>query len=410
MRRLIEPVRDALGQFVEQRDDLVLCVRVSDDDAPIVLKLLRDLEQSQGSDIYLLFGDDFTDAAAFVTALASQLREQHALVSRALEEAGRTPLASPPALDDGTPPEECLRACVAYARSLLPDSGAHRLVWAMIPQRVSDRRAWLGLVCSLAPHRGIEPWMRRVRVIFRDTGDAHGASAMTPRARVIHADFGPAALERAVHADVEDPSLPLESRVQALVTEASLDHAHGRVTHALAKFRHALGHYQHTRNLTMQAAVMHCLGEVCRLAAMPEEALEWYECAAETAAASATPVVLAVVVRSLAHVALERERYDEAERYFDGLDALAGRLLDPENKAYALEWKGVAQHTQGRALDAIATWESAASLCRNVGMPSPLRPLLERLKVAYRGAGMPDRERAAERELVALLLEEHVHG
>jgi tetratricopeptide (TPR) repeat protein len=265
----------------------------------------------------------------------------------------------------------------------------------------------------LVPHRGVEAWMRSLRVIVRETGvpsDPRPNLSRTPRTCFVVADFSPAAVEASIREDVSDPSLPEEARMQALVTEASLDYAHGRTTDAIAKYQHVLGYYQKTENLTMQAMVMHGLGDVCGRAEMHDEALKWYECATVPAAACNAPVVLAIVTRSLGQLSYTLGRYPDAEGYFDGLDALAGRLLDPENKAYALEWKGESQRAQGRARDAIATWETASTLCRNIGMPEPLRLLLARLQPEYRNVGMPERAHAAALELAALPQGGHSHG
>jgi tetratricopeptide (TPR) repeat protein len=255
--------------------------------------------------------------------------------------------------------------------------------------------------------------MRALRVIVRELGapgDAHPDLTRAPRVRFAEADFSAAAIEAAIREDVGDESLPDEARMQALVTEASLDYAHGRSSDAIAKYQHALGHYQHTENLTMQAMVMHGLGDVCRRADMIDQALHWYECAAVPASQCAAPVVLAVVTRSLGQLSFALKRYADAEGYFDGLDTLAGRLLDPENKAYALEWKGESQHVQGHTRQAIETWETGCTLCRNVGMPEPLRTLLARLQRAYRSAGMPERAHAAALEAAALPKGTHSHA
>lgn len=415
MQRLIEQLRDELERFVGQRDDLILCVRASDEEASVVLKLLRDLEQTQGSDLFLLFGGEFEDATSFAQSIVEGVDEQRVATSAALVDASRAPLpALPPALlEAATPASERLRGVARYTRSLLPDGGGHRVVLAMFPDRVHDRAGWYSLATELAPWNGVEPWMAHTRMVLRDPAPGDGPPpdlSRAPRTRFARADFSATAIERAVRADISDPSLPLESRMQALVTEASLDHANDRPDAAIEKYRRALGHYQHTNNLTMQAMVMHGLGDVSRRAGRVDVALEWFECATVPAASCGAPVVLAIVTRSLGQLALERRRYADAEGYFDALDTLAGRLLDPENKAYALEWKGVAQHAQRRAQEAIATWEAGRALCRNVGMPAPQRNLLAHLHGAYREAGMAHHARAAAREAADLPWEERAHG
>lgn len=415
MRRLIDKLRGDLAAFVEQRDDLVLVLRVSDDDLAVALKVLRDLEQASEYDLFLVFAHDFDDARPWVDALVAELRAQRDLVDRALVEAGRPRLAPlPPAVtDEAAAPEARLVAALDHARSLVAGDGGNRVVCALAPQRIARRAAWLGLVGAVVPRGGVAPWMRALRVIARDAGvpgEAHPDLSRAPRVRFVETDFGPAALEAAIREDVADERLSDEARMQALVAEASLDYARGRSADAIAKYQHALGHYQRTENLTMQAMVMHGLGDVCRRADMNDQALHWYECAAVPAAGCDVPVVLAVVVRSLGQLMFELGRYDDAAGYFDGLDTLAGRLLDPENKAYALEWKGESQRILGRPRDAITTWEAACTLCRSVGMPEPLRALLTRMQPVYRDVGMPERARAAALEAASLPKGTHAHA
>lgn len=406
MQRLIEQLKGQLGEFVEQRDDLLLCLRSSDDDTAVALKVLRDLEQASEHDVYLLFGDDFIRGPEFVTALIGHVAEQREHANQCLLEEGKTPLPVIPGelLDVRVDPSRRLIGAIEYARALLPSGGGHRLVWAMVPQQIEDRRQWLDLVASLVPHGGVQPWMRGVRVVFREPGSVSEPApdlSRAPRTRLVQVDFSPPALEACAREDVGDESLPVESRMQALLTVASLDYAHGRTQEAIANYRHLLGYYQHTENLTMQALVLHGLGDVCRRADMTEDALYWYECAAVPAGECDAPVVLAIVTRSLGQLSYELGRYADAEQYFDGLDALSGRLLDAESKAYALEWKGLSRLRQDNVSGAVEAWETAAKLCRNVGMSAPLRNVLGRLRGLYQDVGMTEQAAALGKELDA---------
>lgn len=406
MQRLIERLQRQLREFVEQRDDLLLCLRSSDDDTTVALKVLRDLEQASEHDVFLLFGDDFVRGPEFVTALVGHVAEEREYANQCFVEEGRSELPAIPRelLDRRVVPKKRLVALIEYARGLLPPGGGHRLVWAMVPQRIDDRTGWLDLIASLVPRGGVEPWMRGVRVVFREPGGVTEPApdlSRTPRTRLVQVDFSPPALEACAREEVEDESLPVESRMQALLTVASLDYAHGRTLEAIANYQHLLGYYQHTENLVMQAMVLHGLGDVCRRAGMLDDALHWYECATVPAGECDAPVVLAIVTRSLGQLSYELERYADAEQYFGGLDALSGKLLDAENKAYALEWKGLCRLRLDNVSGAVEAWETAAKLCRNIGMPVPLRSVLGRLDELFQDVGMTEQAARVRAEIDA---------
>jgi tetratricopeptide (TPR) repeat protein len=404
MRRLLARLHAQIEGFIEQRDDLILIAACSADDLPLAMKVVGDVEQASASDVFLLFTDPFVQPGPFVSVAVERLREQHRMACEALAEEGRDPLPPPPAsLSDATrPPADRLRAAMDFARSLLPRGGGHRLVWAMFPQEIRDRRSYTGLISSFVPREGVSPWMRGLRLIFRDEADAaqHAPEwAKAPRVRVARMDLGPDAIAASLDEDVNDEGLPAEQRMQSLLSRACLDAAHGRTDAAVTKYTILLGYYQQTRNLTMQAFVLNGLGDIHRRKGDLDRAQHWYECAATPAAESKAPPVLATVARNLGDLAYQRKRYGEAEQYYDGCDKLAAHMLDPEGKARALEWRGLSQYEQGTIDRAIASWEAAAQLCRNVELPTFLKANLEHLRRTYRQRQMRDKLAAVEAEL-----------
>src|SRR4051794_8897249 len=118
MRQLVEQIRGELERFIEQRDALWLLVESSDGDAPLVLKLLTDIEQANSTDIFLLFSLEFHTPAQYVAAIVEQLVEQHAQVNQALFQQGSPPLpALSTALADETmAPVARLREALCAAR------------------------------------------------------------------------------------------------------------------------------------------------------------------------------------------------------------------------------------------------------------------------------------------------------
>ncbi|WP_338865633.1 tetratricopeptide repeat protein [Myxococcus stipitatus] len=180
--------------------------------------------------------------------------------------------------------------------------------------------------------------------------------------RPLYIDLGPSAVQASFQQEMADPERPLADRMQALLSLAALNYSQGQFTEAAEKYKVLLGYYQQTENHSMQALVMQGIGDAFRRSGATEQALHWYECALVPAVASKAPVVLAIVVKCLGEVAFERKRYAEAERYFEGLDQIAARMLDPEGKARALEWLGLCQEKQGTLNKAVLNWEAAANL------------------------------------------------
>jgi len=345
--------------------------------------------------------------------LIERLRLDHKLASAAFVEQGKPPLPEfPQSLGDlSRPPADRLRDAVAFARSLLPKQGGHRLVWGMFPQAIADRKEYLKLAAALVPFQRVQPSMRGVRVMLRDdpgTASFAPGLASAPRVRLRPADFGPGVVEDGLREDAENEKLSDDDRMNSLFTLASLDYAHNRTTDAVEKFQILLGYYQSTGNQTMQAFVLNGLGDVSHRAGDLERAREWYECAIEPATGSKQPVVMAVVVRNLGDVAYGQRRFADAEQFYDGWDKLAGESLDPDSKARALEKRGLSQEQQGAFDRAVQSFEAAAELSRNTGMPSRLRENLAHLARVRGRMGDSERAAAAEKEMKSLQGQEDV--
>jgi tetratricopeptide (TPR) repeat protein len=412
MRKLFERLRQAIEDFIEQRDDLLMLASCHSDDLPVILKTLRDIEQATATDVFLLFIDKFVEPGPFVSVAVERLKEEHRMACEGLAEAGQAPLPPvPEALDDeALPPPARLRDAISFARSLVPREGGHRLVWAMFPEEIADRRAYLRLVASFVPWEGVQPWMRGVRLIFRDGPDTEQYApelVEAPRLRRTIIDLSTTAITASFEGDVENEELSEAERMQALLSLACMDYAYNRTADAIAKYEVLLGYYQHTDNHLMQAFVMNGLGDVYgqRLSDL-EKAQYWYECAVPPAVTTQDPGMLATIVKNLGDLAYKCKQYAEAEQYFDHLDKLRGHLLDPEGKVQALEWRGLSQEQQQAYGRAVESWDAAALLCRNIGLPGLLRMNLEHLQRVYRRLRMRDKLATVQAEVQELARQE----
>jgi hypothetical protein len=354
-----------------------------------------------------MFGDDFIEPGPYVSVAIERLAEQHGIACDFAIEQGLAPLPPMPdaLFDDTVLPGRRLFDAVVWATTLMPRRGGNRLVWIMCPAQIADREQYHRLVRVFLPDQGVEPWMAGLRLVFRDEPGAEQEApdiAQSPRVRLLEVDFGPESIERGLDEDAQNEELPDEQRMHALLSLAILDSGHGRLSEAATRFEVLLGYYQQTHNLAMQAFVINAFGDLCRTAGDLAKAQHWYECAAAPATEAKDAVVLASITRNLGELAFEQQRFAEAEEYFDGLDQLAAHMLQPETKASALEWRGLSLEQLGREQEAAEVWESAALLCRNIGLPELLRINLGHLERVYHRTGARGPLRDVQQELQAL--------
>lgn len=398
MQKLLADMQNQIARFVEQRDDLVMVCPCTDNDAAILLKLLRDAEQASDTDVYLLFSDDFVAPAPYVSVLAERLREERRIACEELGEQGKPEFPAIPdvVFDAAQNPSYRLYKAISWARSLLPSGAGNRLVWVMCPQKIGDRNGYFDLLSPLLTDRGLQPWMRALRIVVRDQP---GASVTgIARARSVPFDAGPQAIENALDNEAQDESLPLDRRMQSLLQLALLDAAHNRTAPAIQKLETLLGHSQAVQDLHMQAVVLNALGDVRQRAGDLEGAQHWYECAVPVAGEAKDGVILLTVVKNLAAVAWTRNQFDVAEQYYDGADKLAAHLLSPEAKIDALLWRGFAQEKQAAYARAVGSWRDAATLAHSIGIPELETNALGHLERVYRQLGMSNEMAAIERE------------
>lgn len=388
MQALVDKVRSDLVDFVEQRDDLLLVCPCRDQDVAITLQILRDVDESSGTDLYLFFSHEFHDAAGWVSAAAKQLETERRLACEHARTEGRPELPPLPTelLDDQRPAAERLRSLITYARDQVPTDGGHRLVWVMMPLSVFNAAAWRALWSSLLPEREVLPWMRRLRIILRESPDwlaSRPTLAQAPRVRCAKPDFGPAALSSALKKEADDESAPELRRMQALLQVACLDYAHGREQQALDRYQVVLAFYQKSGDLPMQAFVLNCIGDVFHRRGDYAQAQEWYQRAVKPIVKSPSLVIFATIVKNLGDVAYAQREYSHAEQYYDGWEKLAAKLFDVDSMVRAEEWRGRSQEQQGAWEKATASWQVAVHLSRKVGLTPYLKQNLQHLERAY---------------------------
>lgn len=407
MRQLVEQIRTKIDNFIEQRDALWLFIEATDGDAPIVLKLLADIEQANQTDLFLLFSSEFYSQDQYVTAVLAQLHEQHALVNQALSEQGSPPLPDlPAALNDNTrTPVDRLRQALCAARALLPEDGGHRLIWTLWPTQVHDPYNYVALIGQLVPAGSLPPWTRGVRIVLRElSAQPHAwvrrfSSLRSQRCR---SDFSPPAIERNLEETIQNQALPEPERMQALMMQAALDHAQGRAEQAISKYNILLDYFHKTDNPTMLAAVMNHLGEVHHRQQRLGEARHWYECALVPAEKSPVPLLLLLLVRNLGDVSFLQERFADAAFCYQQSHIISSRLEDTLGMVIALQKLGLAQEKQGQHDAALESYEAAAALCQDSGVTGLESEHLEPLQRLYEQHGQRSKAHAVREQLEQL--------
>jgi tetratricopeptide (TPR) repeat protein len=404
MRKLFQQLTDELKSFLDQAEDLLLLLACGVDDTALVLKTMRDLEQVDASDIFLLHADDFVDLDPFVTVALERLAADYQRTSAALVDLQREPLPPMPNTlqDQARPALARLQEALGFSRSLLPRADGHRLVWVMFPAQIADRETYLQLILRCSAKDGIQPWMRGLRLIFRVPADfdlAGSPLAEVSRLRLRRADFGPSALQASLQEQADDPKLPEAERVNAQLSLATLDYAHGRLPEAVGRYQTVFEFARKTDNPAMQALVLNGLGDIPHRQGNLELAQYWYECAIDPALAAQQPVVLATLVNNLASIAYQKQQFADAAQYYDSLCTIQGWLMNPVGKLQALEGRGLAQVKLGQAEPALASFEEAALLGIGFAVPALAKANLQHMREACQLGGLKQKLVEVETEL-----------
>lgn len=410
MRRLFEQVRRRLSDFVEQRDDALLVVRCNDGDAALVLRMLQELDESDSSNLYWLFGEEFGRPEDYAAAVFQRFEERHRTVCERLEAHRRPvwPAVPPEVRRPGGSPAGRMRALALFARSLLPPGPDFRVIWAPFPLKIGDPAGQAVLFEELLRPDGPMPWYHHLRFVTREDPSRPAMRerlAKTPRVAWYEPDLGAKSQERSLEEDVTDESAPIGQRMQSLLLLAGMDYAHRRFADALKKYDVLLKYYKATGDQPMLALVLNGMGEVHQRAGDLMKAKAHYECALTPAILAESPPVLLNVTLNLANLMLAGKSWKDGEGYYDSAEKLATAQLNAPTKIHCLENRGVCQDMQGNAKAAVESWEAGATLAKATEERELQKRILERLRALYDRHGERQRKAAVEKELAGLKVE-----
>jgi len=387
VRKLFDQLLATVREFVKQRDDLLLLVPCADSDVPLLMKALRDVDRESGSDMFLLFADDFDTPASFVDRLAVRLGEELQLTNESLPDPEKLPPLPVAFVGGAEPPFARLEAGMEWGKGLIDVRAGQHFVWGMGPGSIADPTSYLELLATLPPDPDIRPWMRGARIIARVPLSFQletSPLAPYPRVRVCPFTIPPDIHESDLHATADDPRAPIGERMQAEVQLGYIDVAYGRSSEAIGRFLTSLAFFQWAEVASMEALILCGLGDIARREDNLKEALHWYQCALVPAGKDGNPMLLATIVQHLAGIAFQQERFEDAEEHYTELVAFKRTMLEEDGLAEALEWQGLSQERQEAYDRAVDSWYESALICKSFDMTERLPRVLEHLKRGYR--------------------------
>jgi tetratricopeptide (TPR) repeat protein len=391
VREILDQLIATLREFLKQRDDLLLLVPCEDTDVSLLLKALRDLDRESGSDLFLLFAEDFSAPDTFVDSLAKRLQEEHDFANSVV---GTDPPPLPPLPADFTEPGQIaldrLEAGMRYAQSLINSREGQHFVWGMGPGKIDDSRSYLELLARLLPRPDIRPWMRGARIVARVPADFRLPPSHLERVRVKPLIVPPDVHEKELHAAATDEKRSPLDRMQAEVQLAYIDYAHGRFSQAIERFLKALAFFQWAEVPVMEGLIICGLGDIARRQNNLQEALHWYQCALVPASKDGNPMLMSTIVQHLAAIAFQEERYADAEERYGELVTFKRAMIEEDGLAESLEWQGLSQERQSAYDRAVDSWYESALICKAFDMTDRLPRVLGHLKRGYDALGMRD--------------------
>lgn len=391
MRKLFEGVQKELTAFLEQRDYLFMVIGCHDFELGYLLKILQAIDESNSSDLFWMFVDEFKDLFTYVETTLGHFRTQHEGVCEGLKKEGRAPWPPIPqhVFDQSQDPVHRLKALMTFSRDLLPSEEGHLTVWGFFPHQIHQPQQYRALVEALAEHQFPHPWCHHMRIFLRDEKDSPILQTLnrSPRICFYRADFSVEAMERSLREEVMEEANPLEQRLQSLLSLAGLDLAHGRFREALQKYQLLLRYYQGTGQQTMTALVLNWMGEVYERSGNLPEAQRYYESSLTPAVESKSEPVLLNILLNLANLKSKQEMWAEAEVYYDSAEKIATALRVPQAKILCLENRGVCEAMQKHKEKAITTWNEGATLARAFDEKLLLKNILTRLRDCYQEMG-----------------------
>ena len=407
MRKLFEQMRTRLESFLGQRRNLLLVVSAGPAEYLPLVSTIDGIEQGGSADAFWLFLDPFDNPPQYAKAVVASFRTRYTVLAVELQKAGLSvPSDLPPSLlDERRPPVDRLRELFLFARDLIDDLEATRLVVGLLPSKIAAPLPYAQLIMALATHETPVPWCHHMRFIAREEAQQ---ALLTEHARaMVRTEFyapnlGQDADQASLEDEANDASLPLPQRMQSLLLLAGMDLAYQRLPAAMEKYKLLADYHQVIGPPPLHALALNGMGEVWDRAGNEKEAQRHFEMALVPALTSKNPPALINITLNLANLHRTHERWQMAFDHYNAVSALAKATCSAMLQLRCLEQMGFCRYKLGDHTGAWAQWNAGVVLARGVESREDLLDCLERIRNLFKELGMTDRRKQVEPEVEAL--------
>ena len=412
MQSKIKELQKALEGFIQQSRRSVLVISLEETELIYVLKLIETLDQQDKANVYGSFPQPVDKGSSayvddIVKALGSQLDGANTV--RVGEGQPSWPPMPAVCTDGRMPATQRLRASILHARSLIPSDPDNRLVFCLLPQQMGAVESYVDAVSSLLPSASAppDPAWAGVRLILRDdkkkpTLIPQLRRQKNPHVLVYEPDLSPAAMMDAMAREAADPTLSEAERMQVLGQLAAVDFSYGRLEEAAAKYAVLYDYYTRGKAPAMQALVLQGVGDILRRSGNLPLARERYGQGLTHALETQSLPLMLSLSYNVGETSLLLKNWADADGHLDIAQTIAGKMLNQQLQADAMEKMGIARIEQKRFGDAVAIWNRAAEVCRGCNHRARLCSILERLSAVYAAGRRYTEQRACDGELAAV--------
>jgi len=412
MQSKIKELQKALEGFTQQSRRSVLVISLEESELIYVLKLIETLDQQDKANVYGSFPQPVDKGSSayvddILQALASQLEGANTV--RVGE--GQPSWPPMPALctDGRMPATQRLRSAILHTRGLVPNDPDNRLVFCLLPQQMDSVESYVDAVSALLPSASAapDPAWAGVRLILRDdkkkpTLIPELRRQKNPHVLVYEPDLSPAAMMDAMAREAADPTLSEPERMQVLGQLAAVDFSYGRLEEAAAKYGILYDYYTRGKAPAMQALVLQGVGDILRKSGNLSLARERYGQGLTHALETQSLPLMLSLSYNVGDTSLLLKNWADADGHLDIAQTIAGKMLNPQLQADAMEKMGIARIEQRRFADAVAIWNQAAEVCRGCNHRARLCSILDRLSAVYASGHRHTEQRACDGELAAV--------
>jgi tetratricopeptide (TPR) repeat protein len=284
---------------------------------------------------------------------------------------------------------------------------------------IADHGGFNRLINQVVAHDFPNPWCHHLRFIVREEPQNMAGSPLVslsspkplsmafkdiPSVVIHEPDLSPQAVNNVLEKTTEDESLPIETRLNALLLLAGGDFAHSRFDQALDKYSLILKYYSAMNNLTMSAIALNGMGEVYERTGDDEKANEAFEAALVPASHGEHPPlqVFQNICQNLALLRSKAGKWDQAASYWDCVQQLTVANRDASMKIRSVDQLGYCYYKSNRLDEAEKQWTIGSKLAASFENNELQNALLQRRRALYQEIGDREKELVVAAELDAL--------